>query len=88
MGCGQIKEHKTSGTPIAMQNTTIINPFFNSFSFFNKLQEKTLLVHMTSNDHERIALPRDLVQSTMVKASEKLKKQEAQSYKSALRTVY
>ena len=43
---------------------------------------------MTSNDHARIALARDPVQSTMVKASEKLKKQEACSYKSALRTVY
>ena len=43
---------------------------------------------MNSNDHARIALARDPVQSTMVKASEKLKKQEARSYKSALRTVY
>lgn len=43
---------------------------------------------MASNDHVRIALSRDPAQSTVVKAREKMKKQEARSYKSALRTVY
>ena len=43
---------------------------------------------MASNDHARIALARNPAQSTVVKAREKMKKQEARSYKSALRTVY
>ncbi|CAB3998022.1 zinc finger 862-like [Paramuricea clavata] len=51
-------------------------------------RKKTLLVHMASNDHARFALARNPAQSTVVKTREKMKKQEARSYKSALRTVY
>ena len=43
---------------------------------------------MASNDHARIAMARNPTQSTVVKARQKMKQQEARSYKSALRTVY